>query len=649
MPLVPDLRSGDIDEYLEQYERKGLLRVLTCGSVDDGKSTLIGRLLHDSHLILEDQLDEVRRDSATMGTTGDAIDLALLLDGLKAEREQGITIDVAYRYFSTARRKFIVADTPGHEQYTRNMVTGASTSQLAIILIDAVHGVMAQTKRHGFLASLLGIQHIVVTVNKMDLVDWSRERFEAIREQCHAFTDRLPRPVPLCCLPVSALLGDGVVTAGSSMPWFEGPTLLEHLETVDVTPDAVPSQLRFPVQLVARPDRTFRGYRGTVVSGTVACGDEVVALPSGRTSHVSRIVTFDGEPASAGPGQAVTLTLADDIDVSRGDLIVHPDGLPLSAHDLEADLVWMDQMEMVPGADYLLQQVTSIVPARVTSLHHRLDITTLETEPAQSLVLNAIGRVTISCAQPVLFDAYDDNRTTGAFILIDRLTDATVAAGMIVASSSAWDAVPDAHLTAKISQISSAERQARYGQRPCTLLLTGLTGAGKSTIAIALERRLFDRGRAVVRLDGEDVRLGMSRDLGFSSDDRSENLRRLAEVARLANEAGLIVVAAFTAPNAAVRQRVRELVGEDRFLEIHCEASVEACRRRDPDGLYDAAERGDISNFPGVSAPYDAPESPDLRLDTGAHDVGGCVDRLVELLESRGFINLQPGRGPATS
>jgi bifunctional enzyme CysN/CysC len=633
-----DLIASDIEAYLAEHERKDLLRLLTCGSVDDGKSTLIGRLLHDSHLLYEDQLAAVQAESTTIGSAGGELDLALLMDGLKAEREQGITIDVAYRYFSTSRRKFIIADTPGHEQYTRNMVTGASTCDLAIILVDARHGVLPQTKRHSYLTTLLGIEHLVIAVNKMDLVDHSKDRYEEIRDDYLRFAERLELRRSPWFVPISALKGDWVVDPGENMTWFEGPTLMEYLETV-IVDAAEAGDLRFPVQLVRRPDLRFRGYAGTVASGVLTPGDEIVVLPSGNVSTVERLVTFDGDLRHAGPGTAVTVTLADEIDVSRGDVLVHPDRVPQRSHEVEAMVVWMAEEELVPGKEYLIQQANRVVPGRISSVAHRIDVNTLEPEPASTLGLNEIGRCTLTCDQQITFDAYERNRTTGAFIVVDRLTNATVGSGMVLSGASAWDVKPDEHLARHLSQITGAEREGRYGQRPCTVLFTGLTGAGKSTTALALERRLFDRGRATLRIDGEDLRLGMSRDLGFSAQERSENLRRMAEVARLANEAGLIVIAAFAAPKADVRERARELVGGERFVEIYLDAPVDVCRERDHEGLYAAADRGEIPQFPGVSATYDVPEDPDLVLDTVNEEVSTNVDRVIDHLTERGFLN----------
>ena len=638
MSHASDLIAVDIEAYLAEHERKDLLRFLTCGSVDDGKSTLIGRLLHDSKMIYEDHLADLEADSSIMGSAGGQVDLALLMDGLKAEREQGITIDVAYRYFSTARRKFIIADTPGHEQYTRNMVTGASTCQLAVILIDARLGILAQTRRHSYIASLLGIRNVVVAVNKMDLVDWSEERFDEICAGYRDFSRGLDLDDPYF-LPMSALLGDNVVDAGDNLGWFDGPPLMEHLETVDVEAGVDLERLRLPVQMVVRPDLDFRGFAGTVASGVLRPGDEVVAMPSGLGSTVERIVTFDGDLEVAGPGMAVTVTLTDEIDISRGDLLVDVDHAPTRAHEVDAMLVWMSTEELEPGRRYLLQSANGTSSASVSSIRHRIDVDTLNEQQAVSLGLNDIARCAISSDRELLFDPYASNRQTGSFVLVDRLSNATVAAGMIIGASSAWDRQPDASLHRQASSISGAERSARFGQQPCTVLLTGLTAAGKSTIATALERRLFDRGRTTIRLDGENVRMGISRDLGFSSQERSENLRRVAEVARLVNNQGLIAIAALVAPKQEVRARARELVGGDRFVEVFVDTPLEVCRERDENGMYEAADRGEIPQFPGVSATYDRPTDMDLRVDTLVQDVDECVDAIMGMLAERGYLN----------
>jgi bifunctional enzyme CysN/CysC len=635
------LIATDIHAYLAQHERKELLRLLTAGSVDDGKSTLIGRLLYDTQMIYEDQLAAVRRDSARKGTTGGEIDLSLLMDGLRAEREQGITIDVAYRYFSTAQRKFIIADCPGHEQYTRNMATGASNCDLAIILIDARNGVVRQTKRHSFIVSLLGIRHVLVAVNKMDLVGWSREAFEAIVQDYTAFASRLDM-ADLRCIPISALKGDNVVAASTAMPWYEGETLLHALETVHIASDRNLIDLRFPVQYVNRPHLDYRGFCGTVASGIVRRGDEVMALPSGQRSRVRSIVTYDGELDEAWPPLAVTLTLEDEIDVSRGDMLVHPANLPRLEHAFEAMVVWMGEEPLVPGRPYLLKQTTNMVSAQLTTLHYRVDVNTLHREPAPSLAMNEVGRCTVTTARPLAFDPYRANRTTGAFVFIDRLTNRTVGAGMIVDRRTSLDSLRDqwdeSEREASASEVTAAEREARFGQRPVSVLLTGVTGSGKSTLARALERRLFDMGHAVAVLDGQQMRQTISRGLGFTAAERSENLRRSADVARLVNEAGLICLCAFVAPSAEVRERVRRLIGPERYLEVHVDAPLDVCRARDASGMYAKADSGEILDFPGVSSPYEAPRQPDLVLRSAEQSVAECVDALVALLRARKAI-----------
>ena len=638
MSHASELIATDIEAYLAEHERKDLLRLLTCGSVDDGKSTLIGRLLHDSAMIYEDQLASLEADSTTMGSAGDRVDLALLMDGLKAEREQGITIDVAYRYFSTARRKFIVADTPGHEQYTRNMVTGASTCQLAVVLVDARHGVLDQTRRHTLIAHLLGIRHIVVAVNKMDLVDWSRDRFHEVMVEHQAFVETLGS-ADAHYLPMSALLGDNVVEAGDNLDWYDGPPLMEYLETVDASEEVDVDRLRFPVQLVTRPNLDFRGFAGTVASGTLRPGDPVTALPSGVSSTVARILAFDGDLDEAGPGDAVTVTLADEIDVSRGDLLVGADQHPTRAHEVEATLVWMAAEPVVPGRRLLLRSVVGEVDASLAAIHHRIDVNSGDRVASETLALNDVASCTLVTERALLFDPYIEARQTGSFVLVDRMTNATVGAGMIVGAASTWDVEPEPGLIRHRSEITPEERIARFGQRPCTVLLTGLTAAGKSSIAAALERRLFDRGRTALRLDGENVRLGISRDLGFSAEDRSENLRRVAEVALLANRQGLIAIAALVAPEADVRARARDLIGDHRFVEVFVDTPIEVCRQRDPNGQYEAADRGEIADFPGVTADYERPADADLVLDAATQGVGECVDAVLALLVDKGVLD----------
>jgi len=640
-----DLIADDIDAYLAQHERKELLRLLTCGSVDDGKSTLIGRLFYDAKLIYEDTLKKLEQDSATVGTTGGGFDPALFTDGLKAEREQGITIDVAYRYFSTARRKFIIADTPGHEQYTRNMATGASTSDLAIILIDARHGVVTQTCRHSFIVSLLGIKHVLIAVNKMDLVDFDEQVFERIRGEFKDFAARLDLP-DLHFMPISALFGDNIVDPSANMPWYGGPTLMTLLDTVYIGSDRNLEDLRFPVQYVNRPNLDFRGFCGTVGSGIIRRGDEIMALPSRRTSRVKSIVTFDGELQEACASQSVTITLEDEIDVSRGDMIVRPGNAPRLEQKFEAMVVWMHDEQMVPGRTYLFKQAAKSVTGTVSTLRYQIDVNSLHRRDAPTLRLNEIGRCAVSLSEPVCFDSYRRNRTTGAFIIVDRITNATLAAGMIVDRTTGedrrdhWDDEPQAEtLHTESSKVSVLEREARYGQHPATVLLTGLTGSGKTSIAYALERRLFESGRAATVLDGQNMRQGISRDLGFTAEDRSENLRRSAEVARLINDAGLICIGAFVAPRQEVRRKAAQVVGEDRFFVVHLATPVEVCRQRDTEGQYEKADRGEIANFPGVTSTYEEPVDADLVLPTHQWPVQQCVDAILKLLEERNILS----------
>ena len=628
-----------------------LLRLLTCGSVDDGKSTLIGRLLYDTRLLHEDRLAAVFKDSAATGHAGGQVDLALLADGLLAEREQGITIDVAHLYFSTAQRSFIIADTPGHEQYTRNMVTGASTADLAVILVDAAHGTTDQTRRHAAIVSLLGISAVVVAVNKMDLVGYDENRFASIADEVAELAGPLGLDEPRC-IPMSALPGDGVAKRGRNLPWYRGPHLMEHLEQVEPASGAASggsrARLRMPVQLVIRPDRRFRGFAGTISEGTLRVGQTVRVEPSGRTTAIERIVTFDGDLLEAQAPRAVTVTMADEIDISRGDVIVDPAHTPQRSQQAAATLVWMSQADLVVGREYLLQQGGQSLNCRVSEIVGRLDVSTLDSAPAATLELNDIARVTVRTDPEMVFDAYSHNRTTGSFILIDRADNATVAAGMIAVEPppTAWDSKPRPTLERQRSSVSTDERAERLRQRPATVLVTGLTGAGKSTLAKALERELFDRGRVTVRLDGENMRLGVSKDLGFSRLDRSENVRRTAELARLLNDQGLIAVAALVAPSADVRERARNLIGADRFVEVFLDPPLEICRARDSAGLYAAADRGEITQFPGISAPYDKPTDADLVLDTSRLDVEACVQAVMAWLEARRFIGAKTAETP---
>ena len=625
-----DLISQDILAYLAQHERKELLRFLTCGNVDDGKSTLIGRLLHDSKMIYEDHLEAITRDSKKVGTTGDDVDLALLVDGLQAEREQGITIDVAYRYFSTAKRKFIIADTPGHEQYTRNMATGASTCDLAIILVDARYGVQTQTRRHSYIASLLGIRHIVVAINKMDLKDFDQGVFESIKADYLQFAERIGlKPSSLHFVPMSALKGDNVVNRSERSPWYTGQPLMEILESVEISGDRNLDDMRFPVQYVNRPNLNFRGFSGTLASGVVHKGDEVVALPSGKGSRVKSIVTFEGELEQAGPGQAITLTLEDEIDVSRGDMLVHADNRPLVSDAFDAMLVWMSEEPMLPGKKYDIKRATSYVPGSIPSITHKVDVNTLEQAAASSLQLNEIARVKVSLDAPIALDGYEQNRTTGAFIVIDRLTNGTVGAGMIIAEPQSGAGHRD-----PLGHVSSEERAARFGQQPATVLFTGLSGAGKSTLAYTVERKLFDAGRAVYVLDGQNLRHDLNKGLPQDRAGRTENWRRAAHVARQFNEAGLLTLAAFVAPDAEGREQAKSLIGPERLITVYVQASPQVCRERDPQGLYAAGQ----DNIPGESFPYDIPLNADLVVDTQSLSVEEGAKAVLDLLRSRGLI-----------
>ena len=713
-----DLIRGDITAYLRRHEEKDLLRFLTCGSVDDGKSTLIGRLLYDSHMIYEDQLAAVTKDSKVHGTTGDDFDPALLTDGLKAEREQGITIDVAYRYFSTDKRKFIIADTPGHDQYTRNMATGASTCNLAVILIDARYGVITQTKRHSFICSLLGIKHVVVAVNKMDIVGWSEEVYEKIRDEYNNFIARLGF-TDIHFIPMSALKGDNVVEKSVHMPWYDGPTFLHHLENVNISADRNLVDMRFPVQYVLRPNLNFRGFSGTIASGIIRPGDEVMSLPSRRTSRIKAVYGPDGEITEAFAPMAVTVTLEDEIDVSRGNMLVPVKNLPHVGNEFEAMVVWMHESPAEKGRSYIIKQTTNMVPGVLADIRYKVDVNTMrKAQSAEgkaqraegieqsalstlhapcpmpsassstlhapcSLQLNEIGRVHLTLHRPIAFDPYERNRQTGSFILIDRMTNITVGAGMIVdrVVSKTKSSVPvSKNIVKSDSLVSAADRQNLLNQKGATLWLTGLSGSGKSTIARQLERELIDMGHACYILDGDNIRQGLNRDLGFSMEDRSENIRRIAEVARLFNEAGIIVITAFISPYRTDRDAARGIIthGAERraqsaegieqsalsatphapcpmpsapcatphapcpmpknFLEIFVDTPLDLCEQRDPKGLYKKARSGEIPQFTGVSDPYETPESPEIVLPTAELAVEQAVDRILAKLRDEGII-----------
>lgn len=612
--------SLDILAFLDQDEKKDLLRLLTAGSVDDGKSTLIGRLLADSKRLYEDQLAALERDSKRVGHAGEKIDYALLLDGLKAEREQGITIDVAYRYFSTNKRKFIIADTPGHEQYTRNMVTGASTANLAILLVDAKAGVITQTKRHTFIVSLLGIKHVVLAVNKMDLVDYKQERFEEICEEYKKFIARLEIP-DLHFIPMSALNGDNVVENTENLSWYNGPSMLEFLENVQVSSDNNFIDLRYPVQYVLRPTHDFRGFSAPVASGIIRKNDEVMVLPSRKKSRVKSIVTYDDEVDYAFPPQSVTITLEDEIDISRGDMLVHPNNVPQVERHFEAMVVWMDEQPMDPTQQFFIKHASNVTKARFDEIRYKLDINTLHKQDADHLVLNEIGRTVITTARPLYFDPYRKNKITGSFIIIDPITHNTSAVGMIIDRLSS-DRLPSRITTKDIkriqdgrSLISKEDREKAYNQKGATIWITGLHASGKNELAYILEKRLFEADAKVVLLDGSSVRSGLSNELDFSPADRAEHLRRVAEICRLLNDQGVITICCFISPKENIRKQVKEIIGEDRFQLVYMNASLEYCQKIDSKGLYRKAIDGQLENFPGIDVDYEVPESTDFKFE----------------------------------
>jgi bifunctional enzyme CysN/CysC len=628
-----ELIASDIGAYLHAQEHKSLLRFITCGSVDDGKSTLIGRLLYESKLIFDDQLTQLAADSRRVGTRGGELDFALLVDGLAAEREQGITIDVAYRFFSTERRKFIVADTPGHEQYTRNMVTGASTADLAVILIDARKGVLVQTRRHSFLVHLIGIPRVVLAVNKMDLVGYSQDTFEAIVAEYREFAARLGL-TDITPIPLSAVHGDNIITRSENMPWYTGPALLEHLETVEVDAALARQPFRLPVQWVNRPNAEFRGFAGLIASGNIRPGDRLRVLPSGREARIARIVTADGDLKTASAGQSVTLTLDSEVDISRGDVLAAADSPPQAADQFEATLVWLQEEPMLQGRTYLMKSGTRTVSATVAPLKHRVNVNTLEHEPAERLELNDIGVCELELDRPIPFEPYNENRALGGFILIDRLTNNTAGAGLINfalrrSQNVHWQALDvDRQLRARLK-----------GQKACVLWLTGLSGAGKSTIANRIEKRLAAAGRHTYLLDGDNVRHGLNKDLGFTAQDRVENIRRVAEVARLMVDAGLIVLVSFISPFRSERRMARELFKTGEFFEVFVDTPLAEAERRDVKGLYRKARRGELKNFTGIDSPYETPESPEIRIDTTALSADEAAARVIAHLETRKVIS----------
>ena len=619
----------DVAAFLALQNAKDQLRFITCGSVDDGKSTLLGRLLHDSKAIFEDQLSATAVESKTYGTQGDSVDLALLVDGLQAEREQGITIDVAYRYFETDKRKFIAADTPGHEQYTRNMATGASTADLAIILVDARKGMLSQTRRHSYIASLLGIRHVVLAVNKMDLVGYDQEVFERIATAYAGFAESLGI-ADVHMVPLSALTGDNVFAAKGEMPWYAGPSLMAILEEVDIHRDDAARSFRMPVQWVNRPNENFRGYSGTVLSGTIGTGDAITASLSGRSSRVTRILGPGGDLSRARAGQAVTLVLADEVDISRGDVLAAPEGLPEVADQLAAHVLWMDSEPMLPERTYVARFAAANATAQITDLVHQVDVNTLDQLAAKTLALNEVGYCKIALDRAVAFDSYRADRGNGSFVLIDKFTNMTVGAGVIDfalrrASNIAWHDM----------KVDKAARARANDQKPCVLWFTGLSGSGKSTVADRLEQKLHVLGKRTYLLDGDNVRHGLNKDLGFTDQDRVENIRRVAEVAKLMMDAGLVVLTSFISPFRSERQMARALMDDGEFIEVFVDTPLDVCESRDPKGLYKKARAGELKNFTGIDSEYEAPENAEIVLKSAESDPDALADQIIAYLKAR--------------
>jgi bifunctional enzyme CysN/CysC len=631
--VVDDLLARDIEGYLDAHERKSLLRFITCGSVDDGKSTLIGRLLYESKLVFEDHLAALEADSKKVGTQGGDLDFALLLDGLEAEREQGITIDVAYRFFSTERRKFIVADTPGHEQYTRNMVTGASTADLAVILVDARKGVLTQTRRHTYLVSLLGIRRVVLAVNKLDLVDYAQDTFAAITEEYQAFAGEIGLQ-DVVCIPMSALKGDNIIHPSPRTPWYHGPALIGYLETVHIDDEAAAKPFRMPVQWVNRPDLDFRGFSGTIVGGSLRPGDPVRVLPSGQTSRVARLVTFEGDLKQAIAGQSLTVSLEDEIDVSRGDVLAAADQPPAVADQFEAHIIWMHEHHMLPGRPYLMKIGTRMVGVTIANPKYRVNVNTLEHTAARTLELNEIGVCNLNLDRPIPFDPYSANRDMGGFIIIDRFTNSTVGAGLLHfalrrAQNVHWQAV----------EVDRDAHGRLNGHQPCVVWFTGLSGAGKSTIANLAEKHLHAQGVHTMLLDGDNVRHGLNKDLGFTEADRVENVRRVAEVAKLMVDAGLVVLVSFISPFRAERRMARAMVDDNQFCEVYIDTPLAVAEERDVKGLYRKARRGELVNFTGIDSPYEPPEQPEVHIDTTATAPDLAAQQVVDHLRAAGIIS----------
>ena len=633
MAHVDDLIAEDISAYLEAHENKSLLRFITCGSVDDGKSTLIGRLLYDSKMIFEDQLDALESDSKKHGTQGENIDFALLVDGLSAEREQGITIDVAYRFFSTDRRKFIVADTPGHEQYTRNMATGASTADLAILMIDARKGVLTQTRRHSFIASSLGIRKLVLAINKMDLVDYDEAVYNRIEQDFLEFAEELSAGIEIQAIPMSALAGDNITDNSDNMPWYKGPPLMEYLETVPVDDQRVSAPFRMPVQWVNRPNLDFRGFSGQIASGSIKPGDRVKTLPSAKETTIERVVVHGGDLKQGIAGQSVTLTFADEVDTSRGDVICAAGEPAEVADQFQARVLWMADSEMLPGRRYLLKIGAKTVTATVLDLKYGIDVNTLRDKPAKTLGLNDFGVITMALDQPIAFDPYDVNRETGGFIFIDRMSNNTVGLGLIDfalrrAGNIHWQALD-------VDRIALAKQKE---QKPAVLWFTGLSGSGKSTIANALQQKLFAMGKHTFVLDGDNVRHGLNRDLGFTDADRVENIRRVSNVSKLMSDAGLITLVSFISPFRSERQMARNMMADGEFVEIFVDTPLEVAEQRDVKGLYKRARAGEIKNFTGLDSPYEAPEDPEIVINTVDQSAEEAADQIIVWMRERGWF-----------
>ena len=627
MVHVSDLISEDIESYLAAHEQKELLRFITCGSVDDGKSTLIGRMLYESHMLFDDHLAALEADSKKVGTQEGEIDFALLVDGLAAEREQGITIDVAYRFFSTDKRKYIVADTPGHEEYTRNMATGASTADVAIILVDASQGVLTQTRRHSFIVSMVGVKRIILAVNKLDLVDYSEEVFNQIKSDYTNFANEALMLEEITAIPISALKGDNIVESSDNTPWYNGQSVMEYLETVEVAASSQSRPFRMPVQWVNRPNREFRGFAGLIGSGCISAGDKIRVLPSGTESTIARIVTYDGDLELAGAGRSVTLTLTDEIDISRGDIITSADSPCSSADQFQARILWMNDSAMMPGRQYLFKSNSQTSPMTLGRLKHRIDVNTLEELPAKVLDMNEIGVCNISLSSRIAFDPYDDDPVMGGFVIVDRMTNNTVGMGLIDFALRRAD-----NIHWQSMDVTKQSRAEQKSQRPRLIWFTGLSGSGKSSIANILEKKLQAMGRHTITLDGDNIRHGLNRDLGFTKADRVENIRRVGETSKLMVEAGLICISSFISPFASERAMVRGMMDEGEFVEVFVDTPLEVCEQRDVKGLYAKARAGELPNFTGISSPYEAPQDPEIRIDTTQVSAEEAAEQIISFI-----------------